>query len=651
MKNGLEQNVLDFASMHVTMSIMTRIPKILRLIPTIHSIFLYDNLLRDSGLQSLYQILSANSQISSIDVGCNDLSDGCIICLTNLIRTTGVKKMQLGCKQVTWQANRLSREGLGQILETISQTDQMECLGISGIIGTRLKKASSRSFSTYVATLVKTCKKLSTLDISYLGFTESDQFPLYDGFAYNDTLRYLNISGNSFPTGTKLVEGICRVSSLKYLNLSNCELSTPAIMTISSKLAQGWELIYLDLSQNRIGNLGANHLFNTLKTNINLVSLNMSDNEFDHSIASNLQSMLMLNQVLEVLDLSKNLIGDKIAMVIADVIEENQILTNINLSSCRISDEGALALTYAIVNNTTLRRLHLRDNFLSEHIGFELINILKKNEQLLWLDLSSNQVDKFAIDAIIQLCKRNKIIQKENKLMPLRREIIRLSIQKAKIPHVEANKKSLDERLSILEKENDQLDLNFENFQTSSMTTLKTTNKAIKEFEKMMKEEKNAIQDMEDSLKELQDETEKQVVDVASKMAEEERLYNVLIEEAGKLEKETELITMNTENETTSLMQQIDFVEKMLEEIQTQTRKASTLKKYQIPKYPFEEVQEKLKSSRSKNGKSEESLTLPGLPNTDGKKSSRKKSARKAPLTSARRSGTKPPKNLLLQHT
>jgi Leucine-rich repeat (LRR) protein len=236
--------VLHFQGFHFKMTVVTRLPKLLRLKPELRKINLFDNMIQDSGVQSLYQVLLASPQITSLNIGCNDLSEGCLICLCDLIRESRINRLQLGCHDVSWQLNRFSPEALSQLLRTITAVDRLECLGFSRLLGTKMRKTNRamHTFVSCVGELLERCETLSTLDISYLEFTQADQVILSTGFSRNKRLRHLDISGNSFSTGTRLTDGITQMKTLRYLDISKCNLQSPACLGIASALKKSLEI-------------------------------------------------------------------------------------------------------------------------------------------------------------------------------------------------------------------------------------------------------------------------------------------------------------------------------------------------------------------------------------------------------------------------
>lgn len=574
--------------MHITLNVLTRVPKLLRLKPSISKIDLYDNMLMDSGLQSLHQILLSNPQIVSIDIGCNDLSDGSMICLMDIIKNTNVVKIQLGYKQFTWQANHFSVGGLSQILSVIANSNRTCCLGLNGAMTRAAKKNSSPTpFSVYLSKLLKEATNLSTLNASNLFLNDSDQSMLHDGFSENHSLRHLNLSGNHFSQGIQFIEGIAQIRSLVYLNLSSCSLSTPSCIVIANAFSKGWHLISLDLSNNRIGSQGISKLFSTLSQNSTLTTLNLSLNNFDSTIEPSLRKFLTSNKVLASLDISKNHLSDAIAYAFADSLSSNDSLMNLNLSSCWITDDGIIKMAKSIIQNNTLKKLIFKDNFLSTKIGFLLLEILQASTSLLHIDLSSNQIDSFAIDAINSLCKRNRLLKTEEKFLPLRKEIIRLMIQKSKIPHVEEYLRKLEQNASDLDEANEKLQDQIEIHRSSTATTLKATRQAIQDFEAMILEEHNAIADMQKMMVEMEKETTKKITTAEKTSEADERIAEELNHQAQKIEKETQEFIQESDEEQQQITTEIEKIEKMLEDIYEMTRNKAEARDWEIPEFPY----------------------------------------------------------------
>ena len=593
------------------MNVLTRVPKLLRLMPSIKKINLYDNMIMDSGLQSLYQSMLSYPNIKSIDIGCNDLSDGSIMCIMDTIKNTHVTKLQIGYRHYSWQANHFSREGLSQIISMVSQTNKIECFGMNGVIVGRTKRSPAQTpLSEYFAELLQKATNLKTLDASHLEFNESDQDNLYYGFSKNSTLHYLNLSGNNFGQGTRTIEGISKIQSLVYLNLSSCKITSQSCSILANALQFGWSLISLDLSNNKVNSNGASHLFTTLARNQTLVFLNLSNNSLDSSIGPALKKFLVSNKVLSSLDLSKNHLSDPIALAFAESFPENESLTDLNLSSCWITDEGAIEMAKTLAHNTTMKRLTMRDNFLSNAIGYHIIDTLKINTILLWVDFTSNHVDAFALDALMCLCKRNKVLLKERKYLPLRKELIRLSIQKSKIPNAEAYLQLLTQRRSDLEEKNDQLDSKIINYKLDTESTLQITMKEIADYKSMIEEETKSIEEMKNEIENMKRRSTKFIKELNDSQASDQKKYDELVAEADKVDKETKEIREQSAEEQAKIKEEIAEIEKLLEQIRKITSNKENYKSWKIPEFPdLSKISHKSGGSSAKQSRRQSNLS------------------------------------------
>ena len=587
---GFLRKNLALEGLHLNINALTRLPKLLRLKPDLTAFRLFDNMIQDSGARALHQILMSNPQVKTVDIGCNDLSDGSMICLIDMIRETKIEKLQLGSMDSVIQGNRFSREALSQIVDVIKEVDRVKCVGLSGIIGSRIRrKYNSSQFSSYLGALVGTSKALRTLNVAALDLDDDDQEALAAGFEKNQGLRVLIMSGNSFPCGTRLVESVTRVRTLRSLNMAHCNLSTAALQVIATELKNGWELIDLNLSGNNIESDGVVYLFDVLTNNQTLVMLNLSENSFDHTISPAMKRMFLKNQIIEEFDISKNQVGDAALYALSDVIERNEALISLSVASCRVTDAGAIALGKAILRNKTLKRVVLKDNFLSNRVGFELVEILQKNETLSRLDVSSNQIDCFAIDAIKKLCHRNRILCKQRKLLELKKDIINLSIQKAKIPHLEQRLENIAATQRDLEEKTIQIDLGIENLNEKSEAVLIQTRKSINELEKQIAEEESAIEEMKTSITKMREETEVEVRTVKEKVIYEKARYDAQMKEAETIEAQTKLVEEEAHATADSIRAQIRKFEALISEINTAMSRRKTLKDYVIPEFPREE--------------------------------------------------------------
>lgn len=585
-QNGFSHGILDLRKMQFGISVITRLPRVMRLVPTVTRLNFYGNLIQDSGMSKIYQLLQMNPQVKDLDIGSNDLSDDCIVSMTDIVENISLRSLQLGSFDGNFQANRFTREFLETIMEVISRKNIIRCFGIGNVGSIKQKKTNqAKDFSKYISQMLVSCTKLLTLNISKCNLVDSDQSILASGFAENQNLKYLDIHDNYFPSGTRLIDGISQLNHLIYLNLSNCSLSEASCSSLSKQIGEGWGLISLNISQNReIGNDGISELLSVLKNNIFLVSLNISDCGFDSKVNSKLRELFEMNQILQELDLSLNLIGDSVALAFNALT-----LHSIKMDSCRITDVGAISISKSLISNKTLKKLSLKDNFLTKEIGYELVHNFQQNETLTNIDLSSTQIDCFAVDTIKSVCARNKNTIHNNKLSRLRKEYIHLSIQDSKIPGVVSHLNDLRKQHEKLDEEIENLNFSIENFESASKMSIYAVKKEIDEFNKAISAQEEQIVEMQEKITELQSENQVSLKNFEINTKREQEEFNKVEGEAEKIEKETDKIKKEAAELQEKLNEEITNLDEMLAEVTRISRNKKKLRDYKIPVYPYEE--------------------------------------------------------------
>ena len=594
-QTGLNVNVLDCKKMHIGVHALNGVQRMMRYLPKLVKIDFYDNLIRDSGLKSVLNILLANRSITHIDLGCNDLGDGCALVLSDIIRKTPLKSLQLGRREMVWQANKLNADCVFTVLNTIIETNKLECLGLAGIIEPKSKKGLNRiTTSELIANVIKKCTKLSTLNLSYDSLTEEDQELLENGFSVNEHLRHLTLVGNSFPKSSAIADGIVSISTLRYLDLSNCMLSSRSCNIIADAFESGWEVIQLNLSENPIGSSGIARLFDSIRYNNTLVSLKVSHVGFDVSAVESIEACIKCNVVLDFLDLSKNFASDELAYAFAETIGENDTIRFLNLSSCKITDSGAIALCNSLCYNKSLKKLVISDNFISTDGCFEMVNILQPNEVIRSLDVTSNKVDIFALEAVATYCKRNQISSNDKTLMPLRREYVRLSIEKSKIPRV---KQYLDkEKVHLEEIQGKLLNLDTEKdiYDERTSDDLKSLYNSTEEFNALIREQVEGINDLEKQREELENDQSIRFKEIQGGIDADVAVRTKVEKEAEAIENRTKEILESLESKEDMLKKEIDVLKQLIAEVESQTDTKEKTLKYKVPPMPDDEAIRKM---------------------------------------------------------
>ena len=634
LQRGFNYHTLDLDRVLFGNNVLSRLGRVLRMVPGVDRLKFYGNLIRDGGIQKVVQLLQTNPQITFLDIGSNELTDESLRHIKEILKKTCITSLQIGSFENTYQQNRFTWEAVEVMMEVIAKRGIMVCFGIGGIGALKqAKMGKAKDFSKYLSKLICRCKKLATLDISRCNLVDSDQAIIAAGFFENNSLKRLDIHENYFPSGAKLVEGICNLDNLVSLNISNCSLSESACLVLSNKMSEGWGLISLNISHNSsIGTSGIAAILSVLADNIYLVSLNISDTGCDASIVPQLSEVFTYNSILQELDISHNAIGDSLAYGF-----QSLTLHSLSLASCRISDIGAVTICKAIASNHTLKRLSLKNNFLSKGIGYEIVKILQANETLTFIDLTSTQVDCFALEGIQTICTRNKTTVHTNKLARLRKEYIHLSIQDSKIPGVLKHLDELRKKRAVLEEQIENITYEIENVDATTKVTITGVKKEIEEIKKGIEGQEEQIVEIKKNISQVTSDSDKSIAIYKEKIKKEQEEFEKAEADADKIEKETIQINKEGLALQRKLTSEVEMMEELLGNVIKNSRNRKKLKDYEIPVYPYEEEEaaeraaQELKESREREAQLARERELYGddylelIPDNNNKKNKKKK--------------------------
>ena len=250
---------------------------------------------------------------------------------------------------------------------------------------------------------------LSILDVTYLVLDVGMNYVQDDfGISLSDAL---NVS--------KYLQSTKTLTSLK---LSQCLIDDETIHILMGGLQSNHTVVSLDLSHNKISDVGARRLASWLQQSIvsNTSSANKNSNA-KNGVNNTNSNTIGINQTqrragVMILNLSDNFIGDEGASHLAKVLaplqsskqsqtlnhdsQSNNITNNesisqlidFDLSMNRITNDGCCILLNALALNETLQTLNLSCNKFDASIIDTLVDMLSANTCLKQLNLNGNQL-------------------------------------------------------------------------------------------------------------------------------------------------------------------------------------------------------------------------------------------------------------------
>ena len=155
------------------------------------------------------------------------------------------------------------------------------------------------------------------------------------------------------------------------LDISENEIQTESAIRIFKALKSKCSCLKtLNLANNCITKDAADEMALTLTTNNTLKALNLSHNKLQNmGIIRLMESLLTDNKTLNVLNVESNKINDLAADKIADTLTKNKSLEQLNLSSNSLKTKSAIKVINALQFNNTLKSLNMNDCDINEQAG------------------------------------------------------------------------------------------------------------------------------------------------------------------------------------------------------------------------------------------------------------------------------------------
>lgn len=261
--------------------------------------------------------------------------------------------------------------------------------------------------------------KISNLFLDNNQINDQEITEMIKALYYNQNLTGLFLSGNSIGDQGALALG-------EYLASKNCHLKI------------------LDLSKNKIKDVGLRFLFDNLKKNDTLELFDVSRNYFQFAGAGILAESLRENKAirglklkscffksvmsvkvimdgikekkqLESLGLSNNKVDISDLEGVLNLLKENFSMYELDLSVNYLRENGAITFAEALEENYTLQRLDLEDNHISDATINEkgivaLANSLRGHPGLYYLNLKQNSIGVKGGEALMKMLEENKKI-------------------------------------------------------------------------------------------------------------------------------------------------------------------------------------------------------------------------------------------------
>ncbi|KAL4432714.1 hypothetical protein ABPG74_011535 [Tetrahymena malaccensis] len=201
--------------------------------------------------------------------------------------------------------------------------------------------------------------------------------------------------------------------NLNFLNLQDNNLTGSALSLISQNLPKN--LRKIDLSNNFLNNNDYVAICNILysKQYPSLIYLNLSNNLLTDIGLKSISASLQRNSTLQQLNLSHNKLTDLSSPNLKEILLQNSGIQELYLSWNKLSSKSGIDISIGLSNNINIKVLDLSHNSLGQnpnlHCGKKLIESCTKLESgLIHFDLSYNLFTKEECKQIAEALKKNQ---------------------------------------------------------------------------------------------------------------------------------------------------------------------------------------------------------------------------------------------------
>ncbi len=283
--------------------------------------------------------------------------------------------------------NSIGSEGTVALADGLKSCTNLQTLNIS-------KNSIGSEGAVALADDLKSCINLQTLGISLNGIGSEGAVALADGLKSCTNLQTLNINYNSIGSvgAVALADGLKSCTNLQTLNISLNSIGSEGAVALADGIKSCTNLQTLNISYNSVGSEGAVALADNLKSCTNLQTLDISYNLIGSEGAVALAGGLKSCTNLQTLNISKNSIGSQGAVVLADGLKSCTNLQTLDISDSSIDSEGAVALADGLKSFTNLQTLDISYNLIGSKGAVALAGDLKSCTNLQTLYISKNSI-------------------------------------------------------------------------------------------------------------------------------------------------------------------------------------------------------------------------------------------------------------------
>ena len=434
--------VLDLSDNNLRTDGMIAIGQSLSRLSTLKTLNVGSNKIGYKAADTIALIILSNIQLQSLILSNNHLERGAKTIANALKNISSLKELYFYNNQIpegaaenladaiisnrslqviALQKNNLKSKGIMIISKAISKLSGLQTLSIfnnhvhlTDEVGDAVALAVSNNLnisSIYLcennlqASFVKVTNAVTHLSIKELNFRESNisetvGLTLAVVMSNQHHLEKLVLDNNNLGSNgvVMLSSALCKMNSLKLLNLQNNAISEKAADSLALGISSNFRLEHLYLGSNKLC-IGALKIIRVLKSMSTIKTLDLNDNEMSAVVADELASAITKNSTLQALYIRNNNMATNGIITIAQALSKISTLKSLNIRSNKISERAADYLVKLILSNDGMKDLWLGNNSLKTG-ALKILKALKATSKLKTLGIDNNNIPEKHFDEI-----------------------------------------------------------------------------------------------------------------------------------------------------------------------------------------------------------------------------------------------------------
>ena len=302
--------------------------------------------------------------------------------------------------------------------------------------------------------------------------------------------------------------------------------------------------------------------------NLNLRHLALSSCSLNESVVD-IAKILQHHSTLQILELSHNQINDSSFIYFKSFPIENLSLVELDFSRNYISDKSGKYFFENLLNNKCIQKLNFFDNQLQNESANAVIESLRLNNSLIYVNFKSNRVPIIIMKEINKRIQSNKLIEKENFLPQLKREIRDLSFDPEEInllkqriisqsQEKELTMKKLKEDTKMIKMKKLEKEKELNKVESESNDILSKINKINKEIRSIMDKRETEMINFKDEIEKIEESMNVISYEIEKKKKENKRYKDKYDDIFQRLKKTYDITYKKYEDQRRLLMVEID---------------------------------------------------------------------------------------------